>query len=239
MDGLVGGDACPFVPALGDDDGRLAGGLADDHARLRRDGDTFELEITAEDRDLARHPTEVFRGACVPAIKQAIAGYRNLSVNAGPCPFDGTGIFWTVEDFVLAGTVRDEGEGTDDRFRNQRPFTTCPPLKISDFDSERCWITCARTVSTGNRLSGMLESALLIAASFLDGGFVFTARKMLRSSRTVNRGGREHSRKRWAEKLDSAFLADAFERFRVGLLVHESAGTGVALGPVTGDGVLR
>lgn len=88
---------------------------------------------------------------------------------------------------MLAGAVGDKRQGVSNALVDQRPFVSCPALKISNFDSERCWITWALTCSTGNLFGGALESALLIAMVFGDGCLTFMVAKVFLIWIAVNR----------------------------------------------------
>jgi hypothetical protein len=90
VDDFIGGDSHSLIPELGDDDGRLSSGLADDHAGLLRDCDPFECEIAPEDGDVKRHAAQVFLWQCVAAIKPTVRYAGNLSIDPCPSPFHGT-----------------------------------------------------------------------------------------------------------------------------------------------------
>ena len=107
-----------FIPQLGNDERRLAGGLADDHAGLVRDGDALEAKIAAEDRDMQSHSGEVFGRSRIPAVQVSGNGDRNLAVNSGPSAFDGSGIRRPIENLVFAGVVRKGNQIPEERVRD-------------------------------------------------------------------------------------------------------------------------
>lgn len=173
MDGFVGGGAGFRIPALGYDDGWLPCGLADDHAGFVGNGDTFKVDVAGEDLDVQGHANEIFGWRGIPAIQTAIHGDGYLAIDSRPGALDGPVVGFPVENLVLAGVIRDQREAIQILGGYQRTRLGCPALKISNLDSERCWITCARTVSADNRFGGALESALLIATSLGDGCLIF------------------------------------------------------------------
>jgi hypothetical protein len=141
VDRFIGGDSSSFIPELGDDDRGLSGWLANDHAWLFGDGDAFQSNIAPENGNMERHTIEILGRGCVAPVKIAIRQYGDLAINAWPSPFYRAGILSSVEYFVLAGAIRHTNQGIYLGFCNQRPLSVRPLLKISNFDSERCWIT--------------------------------------------------------------------------------------------------
>ena len=108
MDRFVGGDCCFFIPALRDDDGGFPGGLADDHALLIRDDDSFEADVAAEGCYVKRHPGKVFRWSGVASVEFAVDDSGDLAVDAGPGLFHRAMVGRATEDFVFAGAIRDD-----------------------------------------------------------------------------------------------------------------------------------